>query len=83
MDEDQDDRNKLTLFLLRPSVFEREQLSTNCVKVVQLQGHRRTASTTDDISAWNIVVSDDGYSRKLLASYCSTSTEKFLAFLAS
>ncbi|KAJ4894802.1 hypothetical protein Rs2_21596 [Raphanus sativus] len=39
--------------------FERKQLSTNCVKVVPLQGHRRTASATDDIGAWNIVVSDD------------------------
>ncbi|CAF1934836.1 hypothetical protein Bca4012_074312 [Brassica carinata] len=61
---DQDDRNELPLFLLGTSDSERKQLSTNGVKVIQLQGHRMTASATDNIGAWNIAVSDDGYSRK-------------------
>ncbi|KAJ4902181.1 Syntaxin/t-SNARE family protein [Raphanus sativus] len=58
-EDDQDDHNELALFLAEPSDPERKQLSTNGVKVNQLQGHRRMASATDDIGAW-IAVSDDG-----------------------
>ncbi|CAA7042234.1 unnamed protein product [Microthlaspi erraticum] len=62
---DEDDRNELALFLTGPSDSEKKKLSTNGVKVNQLQeakphGHRRTASATPDIGAWNIAVSDDG-----------------------
>ncbi|KAL0700083.1 hypothetical protein Bca4012_056205 [Brassica carinata] len=51
---DEDDRNELALFLTGPSESERkqQQLSSN--------GHRRAASATPDIAAWNIAVSDDG-----------------------
>ncbi|KAL0696479.1 hypothetical protein Bca4012_063659 [Brassica carinata] len=58
-DDDQDDHNELALFLAKPSDPERKKLSTNCVKLNQLQGH----SATDDIGAW-IAVSDDGSDSK-------------------
>ncbi|KAJ0235449.1 hypothetical protein HA466_0266250 [Hirschfeldia incana] len=49
---DEDDRNELALFLTGPS--------DGGVKANQLHGHRRAASATPDIGAWNIeVVSDD------------------------
>ncbi|KAF8107908.1 hypothetical protein N665_0116s0113 [Sinapis alba] len=53
---DEDDRNELALFLTGPSESERKQLSLN--------GHRRAASATPDIGAWNITVSDDGLPQK-------------------
>lgn len=71
---DEDDRNELALFLTGPCDSEKKQLPTNGVKVNQLQemsgkeakpyGHRRTASATPDIGAWNIAVSDDGLLQK-------------------
>lgn len=60
---DEDDRNELALFLTGPSESEMKRLSTNHVKV-NPHGHRRTASATADIGAWNIAVSDDGLLQK-------------------
>lgn len=48
---DEDDRNELALFLTGPSDSQKKQ-------------HRRAASATADISAWNIAVSDDGLLQK-------------------
>ncbi|CAN7071368.1 unnamed protein product [Brassica oleracea var. botrytis] len=82
---DEDDRNELALSLAGPSDPERKQLSTNGVKVNQLQGHRRTASATNDIGAW-IAVSNDGVLlilHKALGSHLSDLHEKFPASLAS
>uniref|UniRef100_A0A0D3BIH2 Syntaxin 6/10/61 N-terminal domain-containing protein n=1 Tax=Brassica oleracea var. oleracea TaxID=109376 RepID=A0A0D3BIH2_BRAOL len=53
---DEDDRNELALFLTGPSESEKKQAKT--------QGHRRTASATPDIGAWNIAVSKDGLLQK-------------------
>ncbi|KAF3542205.1 hypothetical protein DY000_02008755, partial [Brassica cretica] len=53
---DEDDRNELALFLTGPSESEKKQAKT--------QGHRRTASATPDIGAWNIAVSEDGLLQK-------------------
>ncbi|CAF2071032.1 unnamed protein product [Brassica napus] len=78
----EDDRNELALSLAGPSDPERKQLSTNGVKVNQLQGHRRTASATNDIGAW-IAVSNDGVLHKALGSHLSDLHEKFPASLAS
>ncbi|CAH2034086.1 unnamed protein product [Thlaspi arvense] len=64
---DEDDRNELALFLTGPSESEKKQLLVNGVKVnqqVKPHGHRRTASATPDIGAWNIPVSDDGFLQK-------------------
>ncbi|ESQ34089.1 hypothetical protein EUTSA_v10008228mg [Eutrema salsugineum] len=72
---DEDDRNELALFLTGPSESEKKQLSTNRGKANQLpdmsskeaktHGHRRAASATADIGAWNVAVSsDDGFVQK-------------------
>ncbi|CAH8349632.1 unnamed protein product [Eruca vesicaria subsp. sativa] len=51
---DEDDRNELALFLSGSSASEKKQLQET-----KQHGHRRTASATPDIGAWNIPVSDD------------------------
>ncbi|KAL0798882.1 hypothetical protein Bca101_054057 [Brassica carinata] len=58
---DEDDRNELALFLTGPSESGKTQLSS---KEAKAHGHRRTASATPDIGAWNIAVSVDGLMQK-------------------
>ncbi|KAF8084085.1 hypothetical protein N665_0734s0012 [Sinapis alba] len=57
----EDDRNELALFLTGPSEFGKTQLSS---KEAKTHGHRRAASATPDIGAWNISVSEDGLMQK-------------------
>ncbi|KFK44654.1 hypothetical protein AALP_AA1G286600 [Arabis alpina] len=60
---DEDDRNELALFLTGPSDTEKKHLSSNLGKPMP-HGHRRAASATADVGAWNIAVSEDGLVQK-------------------
>ncbi|CAN8313413.1 unnamed protein product [Cochlearia groenlandica] len=65
---DEDDRNELALFLTGPSESENKLLPIDGAKAAAAKkppnGHRRTASATADIGAWNISVSEDGLLQK-------------------
>ncbi|CAF1852324.1 unnamed protein product [Brassica oleracea] len=67
-EDDQDDRNELTLFLSGPSDSERKQISTNGVKVNQLQEEVLLM-----ISVLGLRFLMMGYSTKLWRAICLTS----------
>ncbi|XP_013634502.1 PREDICTED: uncharacterized protein LOC106340183 [Brassica oleracea var. oleracea] len=67
-EDDQDDRNELTLFLAGPSDSERKQISTNGVKVNQLQEEVLLM-----ISVLGLRFLMMGYSTKLWRAICLTS----------
>lgn len=69
-EDDQDDRNELTLFLSGPSDSERKQISTIGVKVNQLQEEQRVLLMILVLGLRFLMM---GYSTKLWRAICLTS----------
>ncbi|CAN6991189.1 unnamed protein product, partial [Brassica rapa subsp. trilocularis] len=70
LEDDQDDRNELTLFLAGPSDSERKQISTIGVKVNQLQEEQRVLLMILVLGLRFLMM---GYSTKLWRAICLTS----------
>ncbi|CAG7889594.1 unnamed protein product [Brassica rapa] len=70
LEDDQDDRNELTLFLAGPSDSERKQISTIGVKVNQLQEEQRVLLMILVLGLQFLMM---GYSTKLWRAICLTS----------